>query len=142
MRVPVPKWFNDLVSVGCGTIIFLFSIVFAIKGEGIEQIVAIIIVLLFLFAIYLGISVKIKDRKEKAQAQKVFEDLKSYLLIENKNDSKLFIESHPELVSRKVLDLLEQIRVQEIMKGNVEMILLITEKRALLEKHIDPNKSL
>ncbi len=142
MRVPVPKWLFNLVNFFWLTIIFLFVLLVAIKGVGVAQIIAIIIVLLVLFAIYKGISGKIKKRKEKEQAQKVFENLKAYLLIENMNDSELFIESHPELASRKVLDILTQFRDQEIIKGNINVALFFSVKRDLLEKHIDPNENL
>lgn len=142
MRVPVPKWFADSVGFGCGAIIFLWSIIFATKGSRVEQIVAIVILLIFSFVILRSISDWVKDRKRKASSQNTLENLKRFLLIENQNESKLYLESHPELALNVVLDFLEKIRDQEIFNGNIGDAVFISEKMELLEKFIDSKKIL
>ncbi|HHX08932.1 MAG TPA: hypothetical protein GX730_05840 [Chloroflexi bacterium] len=142
MRIPVPKWFADSVGFGCGAIIFLWSIIFAINGRNVEQIVAIVILLLFSFVILKSISDWVKDRKRKAFSQNTLENLKHFLLIENQNESKLFLESHPELASNVFQDFLEKIRDQEIINGNIGEALFISERIELLEKFIGPKKTL
>lgn len=142
MRVPVPKWFYDSVGFGCGAIIFLWSIIFAINGNRVERIVAIVILFIFSFIILRSISDWVKDRKRKASSQNTLEKLKRFLLIENQNESELYLESHPELASNAVLDFLEKIRDQEIFKGDIGGAVLISEKIELLEKFIDPKKTL
>lgn len=142
MRVPVPKWFADSVGFGCGAIIYLWSIIFAINGSKVEQIVAIVIFIIFSFFILNSISDWVKDRRRKAFSQNTLENLKRFLLIENLNDSKLFLESHPELASNVFPNFLEKIRDQEIINGNIGEALFISEKIELLEYFIDPKKTL
>lgn len=52
MRVPIPKWLNDLIEIVFGIWIFFVTAVFAIKGDGIGQVIGIIVCVFFIYVVF------------------------------------------------------------------------------------------
>lgn len=67
MRVPVPQWLMDLLSLGFLVFLLLVALAIAIWGEGIARILGVIFTILFGYGIYLFTSAVVKINREKRQ---------------------------------------------------------------------------
>lgn len=143
MRISVPKWFYDLTGMGCGFVLLLISLTYAITGEGFGQIVAIIFTLLLIFYFYDTIT-SITTKKDIAKNREIKEELivnanklSDFIAIEKPIEAKNYLKSHSELLNGKMVFTLRWLSWQARQMGNTSSEHIYIQRSKLLEQCVN-----